>query len=214
MTVVALASVKGSPGVTTAALAMAARWPAGRKVLLVEADPFGGDLAPRYGATVTGGLASLFVGGPARAHPRGGVGPRPRAPRWPGCSLRTCRGPTGRRQRERMAGHRQGPGRARRRCRRRRRPTASPVRRRSRRHPGRSRRPGRAVRVDAGGDRPPPETPFPASSPSGAAASCSLSPPARSGTRPTTSPARSRWTSVRPCPTTERPRAHWPTSAA
>ena len=61
MTVVALASVKGSPGVTTAALAMAARWPAGRRVLLVEADPFGGDLAPRYGATVTGGLASLFV---------------------------------------------------------------------------------------------------------------------------------------------------------
>jgi len=61
VTVVALASVKGSPGVTTAALAMAARWPAGRKVLLVEADPFGGDLAPRYGATVTGGLASLFA---------------------------------------------------------------------------------------------------------------------------------------------------------
>ena len=61
MTVVALASVKGSPGVTTAAIAMAARWPVGRKVLLVEADPFGGDLAPRYGATVTGGLASLFA---------------------------------------------------------------------------------------------------------------------------------------------------------
>ena len=61
MTVIALASVKGSPGVTTAALAIAARWPAGRKVLLVEADPFGGDLAPRYGATVTGGLASLLA---------------------------------------------------------------------------------------------------------------------------------------------------------
>ena len=61
MTVIALASVKGSPGVTTAALAMAARWPSGRKVLLVEADPFGGDLAPRYGATVTGGLASLLA---------------------------------------------------------------------------------------------------------------------------------------------------------
>jgi len=61
VTVVALASVKGSPGVTTAALALAARWPAGRKVLLVEADPFGGDLAPRYGATVTGGLASLLA---------------------------------------------------------------------------------------------------------------------------------------------------------
>jgi hypothetical protein len=33
----------------------------GRKVLLVEADPFGGDLAPRYGTSVTGGLASLFA---------------------------------------------------------------------------------------------------------------------------------------------------------
>jgi len=61
VTVIALASVKGSPGVTTAALAIAARWPAGRKVLLVEAVPFGGVLSPRYGATVTGGLASLFV---------------------------------------------------------------------------------------------------------------------------------------------------------
>lgn len=61
MTIVALASIKGSPGVTTAATALAASWPAGRKVLLVEADPFGGDLAPRYGSTVTGGLASLFA---------------------------------------------------------------------------------------------------------------------------------------------------------
>ena len=61
MTIVALASIKGSPGVTTAATAMAATWPARRKVLLVEADPFGGDLAPRYGASVTGGLASLFA---------------------------------------------------------------------------------------------------------------------------------------------------------
>jgi hypothetical protein len=59
VTVVALASVKGSPGVTTAATAIAASWPVGRKVLLVEADPFGGDLAPRYGSAVTGGLASL-----------------------------------------------------------------------------------------------------------------------------------------------------------
>jgi MinD-like ATPase involved in chromosome partitioning or flagellar assembly len=61
VTVVAFASIKGSPGVTTAATAIAASWPAGRKVLLVEADPFGGDLAPRYGSTVTGGLASLFA---------------------------------------------------------------------------------------------------------------------------------------------------------
>ncbi len=61
MSVIVLASIKGSPGVTTAATAIAASWPAGRKVLLVEADPFGGDLAPRYGVSVTGGLASLFA---------------------------------------------------------------------------------------------------------------------------------------------------------
>ncbi len=61
MTLIALASIKGSPGVTTAATALAASWPAGRQVLLVEADPFGGDLAPRYGANPTGGLASLFA---------------------------------------------------------------------------------------------------------------------------------------------------------
>lgn len=61
MTVVTLASLKGSPGVTTAATALGASWPRGRRVLLVEADPFGGDLAPRYGSTNAGGLASLFA---------------------------------------------------------------------------------------------------------------------------------------------------------
>lgn len=61
MTLIALASVKGSPGVTTAATALAACWPEGRQVLLVEADPFGGDLAPRYAMVPTGGLSSLFA---------------------------------------------------------------------------------------------------------------------------------------------------------
>ena len=61
MSVVTLASIKGSPGVTTAALALAAAWPSSRKVLLVEADPFGGDLAPRHGSTITAGLPSLFA---------------------------------------------------------------------------------------------------------------------------------------------------------
>jgi hypothetical protein len=61
VTLIALASVKGSPGVTTAAAALAASWPKGRRVLLVEADPFGGDLAPRYGVAPTGGLSSLFA---------------------------------------------------------------------------------------------------------------------------------------------------------
>jgi hypothetical protein len=42
---IALASSKGSPGVTSAALVLAAAWP--RPVILVEADPAGGDLALR-----------------------------------------------------------------------------------------------------------------------------------------------------------------------
>jgi hypothetical protein len=42
---VTLASSKGSPGATSAALVLAAAWP--RPVILVEADPSGGDLALR-----------------------------------------------------------------------------------------------------------------------------------------------------------------------
>lgn len=45
MTLIALASVKGSPGCTTTALALAAVWP-GPERLLLEADPGGGDLGP------------------------------------------------------------------------------------------------------------------------------------------------------------------------
>ncbi len=46
MAVIALLSAKGSPGVTTTALAMTLSWP--RPVLLVEADPAGGDILPGY----------------------------------------------------------------------------------------------------------------------------------------------------------------------
>ena len=51
MTAVGLCSAKGSPGVTTTALALAQVWPGahpGRRVLLVDADPAGGDIAPGY----------------------------------------------------------------------------------------------------------------------------------------------------------------------
>jgi hypothetical protein len=51
MTVIALTSAKGSPGVTTTALALAWAWPQvapGRRVLVVDADMAGGDLAPGY----------------------------------------------------------------------------------------------------------------------------------------------------------------------
>ena len=57
MSVVALASVKGSPGVTTAALALASWWP--RPVVVLEADPAGGDLAVRLGLPEDPGLVGL-----------------------------------------------------------------------------------------------------------------------------------------------------------
>jgi MinD-like ATPase involved in chromosome partitioning or flagellar assembly len=48
MPMIAIASDKGAPGVTTAALALAAVWP--RPVLLAECDPAGGDVAYRFPA--------------------------------------------------------------------------------------------------------------------------------------------------------------------
>ncbi|GHE79189.1 hypothetical protein GCM10018785_54120 [Streptomyces longispororuber] len=52
MALIALAADKGSPGVTTAAVALAAVWP--RRVLVAETDPAGGDLVYR-GAAAHGG---------------------------------------------------------------------------------------------------------------------------------------------------------------
>lgn len=52
---IAIGSVKGSPGVTSTALALAAAWP--RAVVLLEADPAGGDLAYRCNAAHGGALA-------------------------------------------------------------------------------------------------------------------------------------------------------------
>ncbi len=46
MAVIALISAKGSPGVSTTSLAMTLAWP--RPVLLVEADPAGGDIMAGY----------------------------------------------------------------------------------------------------------------------------------------------------------------------
>jgi len=59
MSLVAVAAAKAAPGVTTSALAMAGVWPADREVLLVEADPGGGDLAARFGLAAQPGLVSL-----------------------------------------------------------------------------------------------------------------------------------------------------------
>ena len=56
---VAVVSVKGSPGVTTFSVALAARWPAQGRVVLVEADPSGGDVATRFCLPPSPGLLSL-----------------------------------------------------------------------------------------------------------------------------------------------------------
>jgi len=56
---IALASVKSSPGVTTAALALAAAWKTAPRRLLVEADPSGGDLGLWLGLAADAGLAGL-----------------------------------------------------------------------------------------------------------------------------------------------------------
>lgn len=58
MPLIALASVKASPGVTTTALALAAVWPAPQRLVL-EADPSGGDLGAWLALPPAPGLASL-----------------------------------------------------------------------------------------------------------------------------------------------------------
>lgn len=55
---IAIGSVKGSPGATSLALALAARWPEPGG-LVVEADPAGGDLAFRFGHHREPGLSAL-----------------------------------------------------------------------------------------------------------------------------------------------------------
>lgn len=59
MTTVTFASVKGAPGVTTLACLVGATWPAGRRVLLAECDPSGGDLAARFRLSSRTGWPSL-----------------------------------------------------------------------------------------------------------------------------------------------------------
>lgn len=64
---VAVVSVKGSPGVTTQCVALAACWPDPASAIVVEADPAGGDVAMRFGLAQSPGLLSLA------AAARGGV---------------------------------------------------------------------------------------------------------------------------------------------
>ena len=61
MTVVSLCSAKGSPGVSTLALALGSQWPRERTVAVVELDPSGGDFAARFGLLASLGTASLLA---------------------------------------------------------------------------------------------------------------------------------------------------------
>lgn len=63
MTIVALGSLKGSPGVTTTTLALAHVWPVGRDPVVVDADPAGGDLARWLRLDGTSGLLRLAAEG-------------------------------------------------------------------------------------------------------------------------------------------------------
>jgi len=59
MGLIALASIKGSPGVTTSALALGATALDDSDVIVAELDPSGGDLAARFGRPFEPGLISL-----------------------------------------------------------------------------------------------------------------------------------------------------------
>ncbi len=59
MSLLVLASAKGSPGVSTAALALAAVWAPDRTVIVAEADPAGSALAPRFALAYDRGVSSL-----------------------------------------------------------------------------------------------------------------------------------------------------------
>ncbi|OJY48113.1 chromosome partitioning protein [Pseudonocardia sp. 73-21] len=68
---IAVVSVKGSPGVTTLCLALAACWPDPGAPIVVEADPAGGDVAMRFGLAPSPGLLSLAAAARGRAGTRG-----------------------------------------------------------------------------------------------------------------------------------------------
>jgi hypothetical protein len=62
MALIALASAR-SPGLTTAAVAIASGWPAPRRAVLAELDPDGGTLAGRHAANPEPGLKTLAAAG-------------------------------------------------------------------------------------------------------------------------------------------------------
>jgi len=69
MTLIACASVSGAPGVTTAALGLAAYWPLDLTPVLLEADPSGGDLHVLFGLPESPGTVSLAAASRRAAGP-------------------------------------------------------------------------------------------------------------------------------------------------
>jgi MinD-like ATPase involved in chromosome partitioning or flagellar assembly len=61
MTVTSFVSIKGAPGVTTLACLVGATWPEGRKVMVAECDPSGGDLAARFELSSREGWPALLA---------------------------------------------------------------------------------------------------------------------------------------------------------
>jgi len=106
--IIAVGSVKASPGVTTLSLALADRWPVdGGDPLVVEADPAGGDLAARFGLLAASrGLVTLAAAG------RRGGRARPveeHAIELPG-GLQVIAGPAGAEQASQVVGELDGGG--------------------------------------------------------------------------------------------------------
>ncbi|MFV0308940.1 MAG: MinD/ParA family protein [Desertimonas sp.] len=61
MTVIALGSIAGAPGVTSLAVGLAGVWPDDRRRVVVEADPAGGRLGAQLGIGVEPGLMTLAL---------------------------------------------------------------------------------------------------------------------------------------------------------
>jgi hypothetical protein len=91
MTLIACASVSGAPGVTTAALGLAACWPPGASPVLAEADPSGGDLQVLFGLPESPGAVSLA----AAARRAGGRDLLWQHVQWLGADLAVLPGPAG-----------------------------------------------------------------------------------------------------------------------
>jgi len=59
VSLLAVASAKGSPGVTTVALGLGQAWPAHRQLVVCELDPAGGDVAAWFATAAEPGLSTL-----------------------------------------------------------------------------------------------------------------------------------------------------------